>query len=277
MKKLFLGIAAVGMLFVSCEKDNDSADQETTSSENNSTADMFFNHVYDVYQAELDAAEEDAGLQPSGGQSVSDWDHDTCAYITYTLSNDSSYVSSIVVDYGTTGCEWRGRIRKGKINISLTGRMINQGSVATVTLENFSVDDFPVTGTKTITSNGIDFSNLSDITYGYEVQVTNAQVTTPDGTASFTWNANRTTTWHINAGYVLFDGTANGVNVDGTAFTITTETPLKAITGCSRIVSGILKVTPQGYETRTLDYGNGTCDNQATVSVGEQTFTITLN
>lgn len=57
--------------------------------------------------------------------------------------------------------------------------------------------------------------------------------------------------------------------------TSTITTPLRVEADCPHIVSGV--VTTVGINnTATLDYGNGDCDNQATLTVNGTTTTITL-
>ncbi|MFN3968002.1 hypothetical protein [Flavobacterium sp.] len=57
--------------------------------------------------------------------------------------------------------------------------------------------------------------------------------------------------------------------------TSTITTPLRAEAGCPHIVSGVV-TTVGTNNTATLDYGNGDCDNQATLTVNGTTTTITL-
>ena len=60
------------------------------------------------------------------------------------------------------------------------------------------------------------------------------------------------------------------------AFTTHIAEPLVKEMDCIWIVSGILEVTPEGLTTRELDFGDGACDNDATLTIGEFTTDITL-
>ncbi|MGL2963053.1 hypothetical protein ACSVH2_04440 [Flavobacterium sp. RSB2_4_14] len=55
----------------------------------------------------------------------------------------------------------------------------------------------------------------------------------------------------------------------------TITTPLRAESGCPHIVSGVVNIV-RNNNTAVLDYGNGECDNQATLTVNGETTTITL-
>jgi hypothetical protein len=47
--------------------------------------------------------------------------------------------------------------------------------------------------------------------------------------------------------------------------------------GCRKhFTQGVLEHTPSGKAMRTIDYGNGACDDQATVTINGNTYTITL-
>lgn len=52
-------------------------------------------------------------------------------------------------------------------------------------------------------------------------------------------------------------------------------TPLRAEANCPHIVSGVI-TTVRDNNTATLDYGNGDCDNQATLTVNGNSTSITL-
>jgi hypothetical protein len=57
--------------------------------------------------------------------------------------------------------------------------------------------------------------------------------------------------------------------------TSTITTPLRVEANCPHIVSGVVNIVGTN-NTATLDYGNGDCDNQATLTVNGNTTTITL-
>jgi hypothetical protein len=42
------------------------------------------------------------------------------------------------------------------------------------------------------------------------------------------------------------------------------------------MTSGTVDVTPDGFKTRTVDFGNGACDDDATYTVNGQTISFKL-
>lgn len=266
-KQLVFSAILAGLMFTSCKKDKD---ESTVSTENNTLADAAFGHLTDVVDTEVKIIEdEQSGTQKTSAEG------DTCANITYTLSSDSSYVDTIIIDYGTGGCEWRDRVRKGKIIISQNGKKSTKGTITKVEVQDFFIDDYQIEGVKTVENLGGTWSPFKF--QNHEI-VTGGKVTNPDQTKTFQWNADKINTLGFDGliPYVKVDGTVNGVNTLGTAFTIATTKPLKAVLGCPRIVEGILEVTPTGFATRTLDYGDGTCDFKATVTVNGNSKDIIL-
>lgn len=73
-------------------------------------------------------------------------------------------------------------------------------------------------------------------------------------------------------------GVSNGTNRVGRKFAVTVaaNTPLIKHTSCQFIQSGILKLLPDGFKERTVDYGPNVCDEDATFSVNGQTVGFKL-
>ncbi|MCX6190149.1 MAG: hypothetical protein NTW54_11235 [Bacteroidetes bacterium] len=42
------------------------------------------------------------------------------------------------------------------------------------------------------------------------------------------------------------------------------------------LVSGTIEITPTGKPTRVIDYGNGNCDDDATLTVGKKTIAFKI-
>ena len=106
--KLILGTFFAGIALTSCQKEV--KDDSIISTENNTVADAAFGHLNDIVDTEVKIIEDNQyGTQKTTAIG------DSCANISFTLSNDSSYIDSIIIDDGNLGCEWQGRTRKGKI------------------------------------------------------------------------------------------------------------------------------------------------------------------
>jgi hypothetical protein len=74
----------------------------------------------------------------------------------------------------------------------------------------------------------------------------------------------------------LITGSANGTSAGGTSYTAVIGQALRKELSCRHIVSGIISITPGDKPTRTINYGDGTCDDKATVTINGNVFNITL-
>jgi hypothetical protein len=99
-----------------------------------------------------------------------------------------------------------------------------------------------------------------------------------------TWTSSRNREW-IAGSATQFNwlddeysitGSASGTNFEGTSFTVNITSPLIVKLDCRWITKGTFDLTPTGKLTRTFDYGNGSCDANATVTINGTVFPVTL-
>jgi hypothetical protein len=280
MKKMIL--IGLSLLFTmnSCKKEESNViDNSTISSKDNGAAENLFADIKKV----VEEAADDEGQSGKNGV----YSFGACATVSITPAwGDTIWPKVMEIDFGSTNCAGAyGINRRGKLVVTLTGKYRNVGSVLTVHPQNYFINDVKVEGTKTITNNGYNVSsNLV-----YIVNVTNAVITYTDNT-TLTWNSTRTNEWIEGDSTTLFThglsgicddiylitGAANGVNRNGLAYTVTIITPLRKEVCCRWVVSGSLDIIPQGFATRTVDFGLGTCDNQATVTINGNVYNVSM-
>jgi hypothetical protein len=262
MKK-FIQSATLALLvltvgFTSCRK-NDNAESDLTSMQDQNSAD--FN--VDLVVKEVDMAATDGGLKKGGFPIV-------------TIDSISS-PRTMTIDYGTSNyvCE-DGNLRRGVILVTWTGAYRQLGTVITVNFKDFYQNDNHVEGTKSVSNMGLNSSNQMTYNVVVEMKVTNTS------NEVYSWKSTRTRTWI--SGYdtktkwddiYLISGTSSGTNRRGDLFTAKTISDLKIDMSCQwRVVSGIVEMNPEGKSARTIDYGNGSCDNQITVTVNGKSRTM---
>jgi len=189
------------------------------------------------------------------------------------------FPKKISVDFGTTGyTDKRGNVLKGKIYITVSNRMTIAGSTRQILFSNFYVNDNLVKGTKTVTYNGITDSKPS-----WSI-VARDTITRVDGTTVI-WNSDRTRTRIDDNGTPLvywddsyaISGSSNGINAKGLAYTMTIDAtkPLVTVGGWKYFVSGAVLITTE-KRTALLDYGDGTKDAKATITINGVTKDINL-
>jgi hypothetical protein len=202
-----------------------------------------------------------------------------CPAVTITPF-DTTWPTTIIIDYGEENCTGLdGRNRRGIIRIDASGPYRQEGSIFIVTTEEFYLNDHKVEGMKTVVNEGYEGPNLV-----FSVNVEDGVITRPDGgvithqsTRKRTWISGAMTFWpNILDDIYTIEGTASGTSANGVAYTMQTTEPLLVALICPWIEQGIIEYIPEGAEPRYLDYGDGECDANAVVTVGEFTLNIVL-
>jgi hypothetical protein len=187
---------------------------------------------------------------------------------------------SITLDWGTECTGSDGAKRNGKIEISLNGMMTTKDNVATMKIENYIVEGKKITGTTKITSAGpnpgngwprydvisegkIEYADKSILSYRYDGVRLLAEGAGTTAIADDVWRT------EIHS--------ANGVNQDGTTWTAKSTKVMIKKGDCKWYNSGTLEITPSKGDKITIDFGDGACNNKATMKVGDKTTEITLD
>lgn len=269
-KKILSILILVAVIFSSCEKTEDATEVVSTKAvQEEAVADILWNTI----DADVDYVSD--LMQVKGYKSITD----TCPMILVDHPDSLYFPRTITIDFGDACETWHGRIKSGKIIINVSSPMHLQGSVRTVNLENYYINNHLVEGNKTITNKGYnDRGNLN-----WDVVLRGGKITFPDGTFStremshnrelitgldtprYWWDDE----WHIT-------GTANGTNTEGVDYTNTITTPILVKSVCRFPVSGIVDMEISDLGTLVLDYGQGECDNEATLTYGDRVWTILL-
>jgi hypothetical protein len=195
-----------------------------------------------------------------------------------TLNHDTAN-NLITIDFGSTNCLCNdGRYRRGIITVNYTGTYLTAGFQYTVAYQNFFRNDNKIEGTVTVTYNGTNLLGQPNWT----INAQNKKITTPQG-RRITWNSTRTRT--MTTGFFtptrLDDefsiiGNINGVSWNNVSYTAITTIPVVVRENCAWPVSGSITLKPSNRAERVLDYGNGTCDSQATVTINGNIYTISF-
>jgi len=224
--------------------------------------------LYDDVSMEVLQVNTDVGLsaQPTNVQA--------CATITLSDTDPDIWPKTVTIDYGAGCTGVNGFVRKGKIIYSLNTKLINEGAVLNVTFENYSVNGYKLEGVYTITNNG----SANGLNIG--VKLVGGVVTYPAGN-SYTKETN--TTWVQTAGQATltalddeYDVSGNGtVSSSGNKLTATSKGSLHRTVICPNTVSGVLDLTYNNI-AGTLDFGTGTCDKAALLTVAGKQYNVTL-
>lgn len=284
--------------FISCSKENsqsgtDAQEEEVSkvSGEADAEAESVFNEFFD----DVLGVNNEVGVSGSGvffGRPDSLVPVARCFTVTVTHPNNTPFPAHVVIDFGTVGCPGPdGRVRKGKIIIHYTDRLTVPGAVATTTFDRFFVDAINVEGTHKITNISGTPVPPANIARKFKVEVINGKLTKPNGDY-IEWNSIKTITQieglitpdFPRDDVFKIEGSANGKVRRGNLLvrweSTITEPLIRRLT-CRWIVRGKIRTVRANLPNNSrwvavLDFGNGICDNLATLTINGITRQITL-
>ena len=265
----------------SCKKKANNSpivDSDVSAANDNNIAEGHFNDAQNI--ADQSATGNLVFYSPTFNGDVKqndEYEKSSCATITHdSLSNPKS----ITIDFGNTNCVCNdGKSRRGKILVSYIGRYRDSASVHTISFDNYFVDNNQLLGTKTVTNNGHNSNGKTTFTIHVDGQVIKA-----NNGGTITWVSDRVRVWTQGESTLTFiddeysiTGSGSGTNSSGNSFTTLITSPLVRALACRWFKSGIITVTPSNKPVRTIDYGTGTCDANATVTINGTAYPIILN
>jgi len=295
---ILLTSLTAGLFVVSCKKDDSTSastaeKQEFTATVSNADAEgqVAFNEIFDNVlgvnsEVAIGGTGVFAGANPSndgpgmnGPQGVDSADHCFTVSITH-MDSTTFFPAQVVIDFGAGCIGHDGKTRRGKIITEYSKRLIMPGAVATTVFDGYYVNNVKVEGTHTITN----LSTENQLKFNVTVL---GQLTKENGNSSI-WNSDRTTTMveglatPLNPSDDIFSitGSANGVvTKDAQTHEWSAEiiNPLLKKFSCHWLVQGTINFKKGSQVYGSINYGNGECDDQATLSANGQTAIITLH
>ena len=199
----------------------------------------------------------------------------SCATVTVSAG---PFPKTVLIDFGTGCTSANGVTRSGKINVTLSDSLRRSGSIATMTFDNFYVNSYKKEGT-------ITWTNTSTATVkSWHRVCTNGKITAPSGnywlhsgTQDIVISQGASTPMDLTDDVYLITGSHTVTNAAGVTRNGTILTALEKKTSCANIDMGTYKIQGPNHFA-IIDFGNGACDNIATVSIDGQTaHTVTLH
>jgi|TARA_B110000261_G_C13073865_1_gene353264 hypothetical protein len=184
------------------------------------------------------------------------------------LLSDSIFPKEITIDYGMGITGPDGKTRQGKIKVT-----INSGTVLTENLQ-IVFEEYVSEGTEVYGAINFDYSN-DNSTISYAVSIAESGLTFKSANGTMKWfgdfnihKADGGNTPNINDDIFKLSGTTNGVDISVTSYTVSTQTDHTIDFNCKSIITaGTSKITPNGKDEHTVDYGNGDCNANAIISL----------
>jgi hypothetical protein len=300
MKKISLAIFAiiiVGALGVtSCKKKETTPEPTKTvdSDQSGSSA----NNTAESTSSDIESMGSEA-CDGSNGSLTNYRPDNTSILSCATVTRDT--INKIVTVTFNGGTCLDGKVRTGSLiynySASTNGakRYRHPGFNLAVTSNGYAVDGNTVTiGNKTISNTTpVGFNPLTtnetwsisatitiDLAAGGSINWTCNRVKTLLNTAITYSNSSTPINWAMAR--VGIDGSASGTRSNGETFTVSVRNQLIrdfgacSIGGKHPFIQGTLIYTPAGKSSRTVDYGNGSCDLNATVTIDNITYPFVL-
>jgi hypothetical protein len=290
------------LLLAGCQKESDddngglSEVEESRSAQISNESEIMSEASFDDVFNQVLGVNDDVGMAGLGvfGQKAPDQptetarvDSNRCFTVTTTLlAAPLPFPRKVVIDFGA-GCTGRdGRLRSGKIITVYTGRLIVPGKMATTTFDGYKVDSVLVEGThrikNTSTSNALQFT----------IDVIDGKLTRLNGDY-IERTAHRIKTQFEGLGTPLYpmddvfrlEGHSNGNTRRSnhlTRWQSEITDPLFKKFNCRYITKGVIRTRREYLPSNTpwvgiLNFGNGLCDNQATLIINGVSHQITLH
>jgi hypothetical protein len=265
---IFTAVSLTAICFYSCKKDN------TTSSPDAEVATTFElsgndavteNIIEDNNDILMETAVDNnfAGNSPvSVTQSMNILG---CASV--TVAPLEGFPKNISIDFGSGCTSVNGVTRKGKIYITVSDSLRKTGSVAVMTFYDYYVNGFKVEGT-------IAWTNTSQVgSRSWERKCEDGKITANDGRFWLhTGIKNVVQVEGVNTPHNLLDdvfsitGNHTITNAKQETRTSTIIEPLEKKVICENVDKGTVKIEGPNH-TATIDFGDGTCDRIATISI----------
>jgi hypothetical protein len=287
--KISTALVISGVIFVTaCKKDNNSSSGSAqTMTTNGATSDGAYNDVLNVaLQAGSDKSidaimtQQKSGIQTNGVRTVNGINGYYCADLAL-LTTAGSFPDTLIVDFGT-GCSTSmdGVTRSGSITYIFSGKLSTPGTVISATFNNYTVAGYQLGGQYTLTNSttGTSLSLSSEVNDG-TITYPNDSSYSFSGTKTVTLTSGSLTDISTFVFSVIGGYTISNAHT-GETLTATVTTPLEKKQSCKYVDAGVVAFVYKKGTTLTvagtLNYGDGTCDDSAVITIDAATKTITL-
>lgn len=249
--------------FTSCENDDNITNTEDAvkTTEDAALAEAMFDDAFNQAEVYENSTNKDASVD------------DCYPVITIEYPEGTPFPRVVTIDFGTGDCMTTDSVvRSGKIIVETTAFFLEEGSKRIVTFEEFTVNGYQIDGTHIITNMGENEAGnwVRRIEIDGKVTTPEGQVITRISTRDREWIEGIETPFFFWDDVFSITGNASGVNRDGVAYSSEITIPLIKARNCRWVQEGEITITTEDG-TAVINYGDGTCDNVATVTVnGEE-------
>lgn len=195
-----------------------------------------------------------------------------CVEIT---NSGEEYPREITLDYGD-GCEGpNGNVRSGIIIINISNPMFMEGAVRTVTFDGFAINGHAFAGSRVMTNTGVN--DLGNPTFSRDVDMV-ISLDAGDLSRIFQLEVEWLEGYDTDPCFdnvFLISGEGTVIRPNDSEVNRTILEPLLHSYDCPHYTAGVVELETN-FGVYTIDFGDGTCDNVAVVTSGDESWEITL-
>jgi hypothetical protein len=203
----------------------------------------------------------------------------------YTTRNiNNSNTDTLIIDFGEVNCVNLNQLKRGKIIAIYSGYLHDSSAIINTTFNNFYINNNLIQGNMVLENLGLNINE----NYAFNLEVNNLSITTNNGIINLNADykkeliAGSTTKYQYLDDIYLITGSAIGNSVNGNDFNMLITDSLLVNNSCIEsssciITKGKSKISPVGYQERTLDYGNNLCDCKINAEINNNSYLIVIN
>jgi len=261
------GLFVFTTFLMSCDKDETEAaiqDQQLL------TASAIADYSTEAdFQRGMESANDNGSMGRGGAEASIP---EPCATITVS---GTEFPRTFTIDFGA-GCNNNGVIRSGILTITLSGYLMENGTVMTIERDNYYINGYKIEGTLVYVNQTTDLAVPQ-----WSRTISNGQITNPAGQV-FTHAGTRTVKQidGVVTPFVLgdnvfqvMDGNHTVTGPGGNSLTVTVVEPLIKRHACLYISQGAVHLDGS-YLDGNLDYGDDQCDNNAVYTHSDGTVYV---
>jgi len=190
----------------------------------------------------------------------------------------AGYPITITIAYGTGIETNHGKVISGTVKIAINGDKNTDGSTREITFDKCAIDTIAINGSSIETFIGDNtttrkITNNSNVTF----TITDGATLIRKGTETSEWLAGVATPEDREDDKIVITGSITVENTtDNITYSKTITDGLIKLGDCRNIVDGTVEYSQGAVVFATLDYGDGTCDEVASLTSGGTTAEIAL-
>lgn len=198
-----------------------------------------------------------------------------CSAVTIFPADATTFPKTITVDFGSGCTDSDGKFKTGKVVVTVD-KIWEANTEVSILYDNYTEDGAQLSGKFTLKNqSSSDAGIYSVLAQDIKAADTNGFTLDYDAVQTFTQIAGHATWWDWSDDVYEITGSIQSVLTNGETVDWTIQNGLTKANNCLWISEGTGLLDINGLNVG-VDYGDGSCDNKATLTINGQTYEVTL-